>query len=386
MKPTEVDYVFIGTGIAPLLSAFKLRGTAASFFLLNPLPDYFQENLDLNFDPDWPITSASELPLSFEEQARQLEEFFPGSIERQSLGKKESSSSPAFLQKDHLFLSGENSDAWLEVEAAFLKNYDLLKPQQLSHAQALRLFPGVNQKSSLFAGNEVPENDSKAFLFPKTGVLDLVPYRSGIYEFLRENHADQIRTLADPIVFHPGWIQYQTPKGPETIVVKKSVVIFWSPGISTWFQKMLRQQDLKSSPLPKRQLIEDFQIVSKEPIQSSCIGTQDHFSSWLDFHKEGKGSEHSLLRVIRKVKGTALFSEESFLELKHWVTDFLHWDYFRIRAMTARSYSLSGSGAIEDLWKTENYLIQTYYSADGNILRSIGEVNRWLKKEGLTPC
>ena len=353
-----------------------MRSTASSFVLLNPLQDYFQENLDLGFDPDWPF-SASGHPLStFEEQATLLEEFFPGSLSRSAIAKDSSTFSsklsPHFLPKNHLFLKGKDSGVWSEVEAAFVRNYDRLKPQQLTKSQGIRLFPGISRK--LFTELDTAEI-SGAILFPKTGVLDLGPYRNGIYEFLRENHSHQIHTLSGPIQFQNDCVIYNTVDGPETVVVRKNVVIFWSPAISSWFDKMTNQLELSRSPLPERQTLEEYRIVSKELIDSNTIGTHDHFSVWED---------RSLLRVFRKARESAVFSEESFLDLKNWISGFLMWDYFKIRAMNTRSYSLPVNVHAKDRWEMERYSIEAYYSVDGNILRSLSIIQQWLKNEGIT--
>ena len=201
--------------------------------------------------------------------------------------------------------------------------------------------------------------------------------------FLRENHASEIRVGAQPIVIQPEWVQFQTPRGPETIAVRRGAVIFWSPAIAPWVRNLARTLEITPAAQPRRQLFEEYRIVSKETIDAGTIGTRDHFSSWAEFNVDRSPAPASLLRVLRKVPESSPFTEASFLDLKRWITEFLSWDDFKIRGMRSRSAAIPGSGISAERWKSERLRIDVRYACDGPILRSIRDVNRWLAEEGL---
>lgn len=357
MKPKEVDYLFIGSGIAPLLCAFKCRTSESSFFLLNPLNDYFIEDLDLDFDPDWAISSLNNLPLPFEEQKNYLNEFFPGSVHS------------LFHKKDHLYIKGDIERQWNATESSFVKNFNLLKPIQLSETQTSLRIPGLNLKG------ESPHKIST--LFPKSGALEVIPYRNAIYEFLREHHAHQIQTFSLPIKIHPDFIQYKSNDSTHTIKAKK-IIIFWSPGISKWFENTMNVLDLQTTKPFKRIMIEDYKILSRDPIDPSTISTIDHFSSHAYSH-----SKNFLLSIYKKSESNSFFSESSFLEIKSFILEFLKWKTFSIRSLSLKTYSIIGDKPTRESFKIGDSTLEVFHSADGPILRTIEEIKNWLSDETL---
>jgi len=354
------DYVLLGTGLAPLISAQSLIRQGKSVLILNPDWDFFQEDSELPLDPFWPLEQESVKPERWKNsQAEPLLELlrpeFPGPVEVFSLqgdsvsfSKKTDSSAPHVRIRSRLWVVPEDNSTRADaIEQLYVVASDAgIHPQILEGPQVCKNFPG-------YSG--VMNRDVRGVLLPRVCDVDVKRFRVGLLEFLREKkeNLEIVCGVSGLELSKEGLRAYLSTtesSGLKNIEISGGLMVFWTPRMTTWIRKIWKDFDLSSVDLGEGsiQLWEQWNLVSREPVDPSWVAALGDFLVWADFEgAPGRGWDQlTLLKAGSRVKIESFeslnlheswASQETFSSIERFCGQFLNWDKFSIRSLKPRA-------------------------------------------------
>lgn len=370
--PLDSDIAILGTGVAPLVAANHLLIQGKSVLLLNPDLDFFLEDSEFSLDPLLPdIPSAERLARNSPEQALEiLRPDYPGAIEFWSgtgsssgIGNGNTAHAPGFhdpeaphvRQRGRLWLSWQDKDRfwdWDSLENLYVEASDLdLNPQILDDLSAARKFPGFSGQSGNFKGLSIP----------KFYDVDIVRYRNGLLEFVRERLGqEKLVCAASQIEWMPEGIRFHTKGSIQTAKLREGMLVFWTPKLSPWIIHQAKKVEI-TPKLPRGiRIWEQWSLNSRDVPDPNIVGMFSNMAVWADFEgpppllQSDKSSfknpsQSPQLAVLRAGPlialdgihlpegGLSWSSADSLSSLSHLCYGFLKWDRFSIRALRARA-------------------------------------------------
>ncbi|HLE00715.1 MAG TPA: FAD-dependent oxidoreductase [Bdellovibrionota bacterium] len=373
----DSDVVLLGTGLASLVAAKHLEAEGLSVLLLNPDPDFFLEDSELPLDPLGIGLSDGLLPervrLNSPERAlKELRPSFPGAVEFWSGKNSETgfhdSNAPHIRERGRLWIVPNDSSAdktWGELEDLYVRISDFgLNPQIMQGVRAAARFPGFSGRLGEYRGLWVP----------KFCDVDVIRYRNGILEFVRERlgehrvlcGASQIEIVPEGIRFLAGTAQNpelgrsraqgSVAHNAHTAKIGSGLLLFWTPRLSQWVLAQAKRAEVKPF-LPKGLRVwEQWSLVSRDPLEPGVIGTfragSGELTAWAEI--EGIPTESALLpnaplavlragpllgadEMLSPRHGSSWASADSFQALSALCRDFFKWDSWTVRSMRARA-------------------------------------------------
>jgi hypothetical protein len=359
------DVALLGTGAAPLVAASHLMAQGKSVLLLNPDRDFFLEDSELPLDPIWPVSPDKDAAslnvkrtpgrLKRSSPERVLEELrpdFPGAIELWSGAPPgpgfHDQEAPHVRSRSRLWITSNETDRdwpWELIEALYVEASDAgLKPQILEGLQATARFPG--------SGAAQLSEGCRGLLIPKICDVDVVRYRNGLLEFVRERLGPEcVICNASQVELMPGGVRFHAGGAPRTARLSEGMLVFWTPRLSPWvFAQARRLEVAPEAPVGVR-LWEQWSIVSREGLDPGVIGVYRDMAVWADV--EGLPQPESrridrlavlragalvpMDRVNSPEGGRSWGSAQSFEALSELCNRFLRWDRFSVRSMRARA-------------------------------------------------
>ncbi len=343
----EVDYVCIGTGVAPLLAAMSLRQRGYRIAVLNPERDFFLEDSEvpldfLNFE-----NANSDFQRRFENNTiervyRNLSPFFPGALEllktpqfvlppKKGAGFVDESA-PWVRGRHRVWLAFEGTEGAERLEHLYLRALDSgWKPQWLEGLALAKRFPGVSLQG---IDQRMSGKKWVGFQGPVFGDVDVERFRRGIYHFLREHLGELLIHGAHIHRMSQGEVTFQSQgHQPTTLSVQKKCLFFWTPHLVPWIESYF-------GPLPigvaKKQLWEEWDVISREPVHADVVAHFERIRLWS--YGEGLPPETgwNRLKIFRRDKSPDILGAQAFQEIKQVLIDFCGWSRFSVRSFKAR--------------------------------------------------
>jgi hypothetical protein len=352
MKPA-VDFLLIGTGVAPLLAAQKLVQRGDSVAILNPDSDFFLENSELPLDllsfettdPDLNRRFSNNLP---EQMYRDLSPGFPGAIE---IAKEEDSvrieaeyrveTAPFIRSRRRMWVAPGAGGSRDRLESLYLRALDLgWKPQWLEGLAMARRFPGFSARNA-----ESRELEGwVGFLGPKLGDVDVARYRTGLLEFVRERLGrENIVTSAHILGGEAGGYRYQGRQGqPSALSVNRAVLHFWTPKLERRIKLDLERHHPRAMKgfldSARSQFWEEWDLLSRDPVNPFVVAHLESLRVWS--YGEGLPPEKgwSRIKVMRRELSSRIASESSLSDIERLVLRFMGWERFTVRGVTPRTF------------------------------------------------
>ena len=352
----DSDVVLLGTGVAPLIAANHLLTQGKSVLLLNPDLDFFLEDSELSLDPLQGAALKTEriLRSTPQQSLSVLRPDFPGPLEfwtsqHQHKGGFHDPSAPHLRERDRIWICASDSsskDYWNALENLYVEAEDSdLKPQILEGYAALRKFPGISSQGG-------QAGDFRALLIPKLCDIDLMRYRIGLMEFIRERLGSKnVICAVNDLDATPDGIRFRVRKNLHNVRVGIGILVFWTPRLNNWIAHQSRIFE-KTPPAPLGiRLWEEWSVISRTPPYAQAIGNYNDLSVWADYEgpPESEKNQRFRLSVLRSGqlitkthenqfdKGTNWASAPSFYSLANLTQDFLKWGHTTIRGMKPRA-------------------------------------------------
>jgi hypothetical protein len=348
----DSDMVLIGTGLAPLVAAQILLRQGKSVLLLNPEYDFFGENSEFGFDPLLPwsgkVAAAKIRDSEGDSVLSEIQPEFPGAIEvwPGSRGGFRDSLAPFVRMRNRLLIGRGEDESWTDREEVALHAMEKgAKAQSLEGFAALKGFPGISV-------TQVSDPDRfRGLLVPKLADVDVVRFRNGVREFVRERlGSERLVVGASPIEFTAEGVRFRNQGKPVNVRVNEGVLTFWTPKLTSWILALSSQFEVKPT-LPRGiRLWEEWSLLSKDPVDPSTIGMIDDLVVWAEGEGDPIETDGKRLGVLRpgpfypissmseaiRVRETDVASADSFERISELCDEFLHWDRFTIRSLKVR--------------------------------------------------
>jgi hypothetical protein len=348
MPLLDSDVAILGTGLAPLVAANHLLNQGKSVLLLNPDLDFFLEDSELPLDPLLkqkltPKRLANSLP---DQALSILRPEFPGAIEFWSRNSDitgyHDPHAPHVRQRGRLWISSTDSKQlwdWEELEDLYVEASDAdLNPQILDGLAAARRFPGFASHFDNFRG----------LYIPKLCDVDIVRYRNGLLEYIRERLGpERLLCAVNSVERMPEAVRFHSRGTLNTARLKEGMLVFWTPRLSSWILNQSKKAEIHPK-LPKGVRVwEEWFLNSREVLDPNTVGMFGDMAVWAAF--EGTPASQKTLAVLRagplvtldEVQlpqgGLSWASTDSFGALSSLCHGFLKWDRFSIRSMKARA-------------------------------------------------
>jgi hypothetical protein len=398
------DIVIIGTGLAALIAARRLLEEGYSPLILNPDPDFFQEESELAFQPlTWaraPVT-ARQIELQRADQVvNELRPHFPGPLElwRDTPGREAArdARAPFVRARQWVWLSeglapGTGSSdrggaSLAEMENLFVESSDRgLTAQWLDGLLALRRFPGF----SLAGGSERRGflEHIQAVSISDLGDVDIEVYRTGLLEFLRERlGAEKVVVGAGPIELLDEGLRYFEKGTPRIVAPDGGVFVFCTPRLIRWLaslQNRLPTLDLKPAGY---EVWERWSILSREAIDPSMVGVFGDSIVWGEAYPGGSRREN-LLGVLRYVgkfpseqaAAVRWFDGESFSRPQELTRGLLGWEGLTLRSARAHLHLAWDDDRVRSAtWGKRKLPFHLVPYADGAAASIAGQVRKAL--------
>ena len=349
----KVDYLLIGTGVAPLLAAQRLANRGDSVAILNPDHDFFLENSELPLDLLSFETTNADISLRFsnnlpEKIYRDLIPEFPGAIE---LWKEEDQSkndrafqvesAPWIRFRHRLWVAPVRSKSADRLENLYLRSLDLgWKPKWLEGVSLAKRFPGFSSKNS-----EIRDVEKwVGFLGPRFGDIDVGRYRTGLLEYVRERLGrENIMTSAHILNTDSKGVRFQLATGlPATLEVGRAVLHFWTPKM----ERNLRQNLEKHQPRllgsfdqsVTKQPWEEWDILSRDPVAANVVAHLESIRVWSHGDGEPPHDGWNRIKLMRRAQADSFLGEQSFQDLSKVLFRFLGWERCTVRGMSPRVF------------------------------------------------
>lgn len=350
--PFDSDVALLGTGVAPLIAANHLLSQGKSVLVLNPDLDFFLEDSELPLDPllHGQLSPERILRSTPSQALALLRPDFPGAIEFWTANNQKAGyhdpTAPHIRERDRLWISPFEQDSdleWSALENLFVEAADSgLNPQILEGFSAGRRFPGTASSASNMRG----------LLLPKLCDIDIMRYRIGLMEFVRERLGqEKVVCAVNQVDWMPGGIRFRAGKSLNTARLKKGMLVFWTPRLSNWILNQCHAFEV-TPPSPKGiRIWEEWSLISRDPPNPQVIGNFSDMTVWADYEGppasgQRQSSQLSVLRAGTLTSpnsqplpegGLNWASSESFNSLNRLCQGFLKWEHTTIRGMKARA-------------------------------------------------
>jgi hypothetical protein len=358
------DVALLGTGVASLVAASHLMAQGKSVLLLNPDWDFFLEDSELPLDPIWPVSPDKDVAslnvkrtpgrLKRSSPERVLEALrpdFPGAIELWSGQSRGTGyhdlAAPHVRSRSRLWITSSERDRdwpWELLEELYVEASDAgLKPQMLEGLLAATKFPGLAK----------PFGDCRGLLLPKICDVDVVRYRNGLLEFVRERLGpERVVCAASQIELMPGGIRFHANGVPRTARLNDGILVFWTPRMSPWVLAQAKKAEVEPERPAGVRLWEQWSLASRERLDPSVIGVFRDMAVWAEVEgqpplpEEGHIDSLAVLRAGALVpmdklnapeSGQSWASAGSFGAVSELCHHFLKWDRFSVRSMKPRA-------------------------------------------------
>lgn len=347
----RVDYILIGTGVAPLIAAQRIAARGETAVILNPDSDFFLENSELPLDllhletsnPDLSKRFSNNLP---EQVYRDLIPEFPGALEMAAAESDHRKadfhveSAPWIRSRHRLWVAFERNKSRERVENLYLRMLDLgWKPKWLEGISLAKRFPGFSARNLESRDLE----NAVGFEGPRFGDIDVARYRTGLLEFVREKLGrDQIFTSAHILDIDTKGVRFQGSSGlPLNIEISKSIIYFWTPRM----ERLLRQNLESYSPRSlaqfesyvTRQAWEEWDLLSRDPVNPFVVAHLDSVRVW----SYGEGlpplGGWSRMKVMRREQSEDMVGEASFQDISKLAYQFMGWERLTVRSINPRT-------------------------------------------------
>lgn len=348
----KVDYLLVGTGVAPLLAAQRLTGRGETVAIINPDADFFLEkselpldllsfestNTDLvqRFSNNDPVTVYKDLIPEFPgalEMSREEGEHLPSEFQVQS--------APWIRFRHRLWIAPTRSKGLDKIESLYLQSLDLgFKPKWLEGVSLAKRFPG-------FSARRLEERDVDSwagFLGPRFGDIDVVRYRTGMLEFVREKLGrEKILTSTHVVDITKRGVMVQGPHGPPALIeVDHAVLQFWTPKMERPLRQGLEKHAVRLlsefDEAVKRELWEEWDLISRDPVNPFVVAHFESMRVWSFGEGPPPAGGYSRIKIMRKESSTSLLGNQSFQEVFKLVFGFMGWERFTVRSMSPRVF------------------------------------------------
>ena len=239
---------------------------------------------------------------------------------------------PHVRSRSRLWVSQNERDrdySWDLMDELYVEASDAgLNPQILEGMQVSARFPGVS----------TPSEGSRGLLIPKICDVDVVRYRNGLLEFLRERlDAEQLLCGVSQMDLVPDGVKFHQGAQSRNARINEGVLIFWTPQLSSWIVGQARKRDVSLSFPTCARLWEQWSLVSRDRLDPSVVGVFRDMAVWADGEGE-PSSDSKTLAVLRAVDtGQGLSSSSSLGSLSELCHNYMKWDRFSIRSMKTRA-------------------------------------------------
>ncbi len=378
----DSDVAILGTGVAPLVAANHLLLQGKSVLLLNPDGDFFLEDSELSLDP---LLQAVPKPESiYQNTPKQvlttLRPDFPGAIEfwapHSELEGYHDPTAPHVRQRGRLWISSLEKDQfwnWEKLEDLYVGASDAgLNPQILEGIAATRRFPGLSSHTGNYRG----------LYIPKLYDVDIVRYRNGLLEFVRERiDPERVICAVNQVERMPEGIRFYSKGTLNTAKLKEGMLVYWTPRMTPWVINQAKRAEVPPQLPQGIRLWEQWYLNSRESLDPNTVGMFGDMAVWADY--EGPPLSHTnrltVLRAgplmpiheINPPQGDLSWaSADSFNALSILCHDFLKWDKFSVRSLRARAMFEWKSEESWLLSKT-NPLIRVIPACDGPLVHVV---------------
>jgi len=348
----KVDYLLVGTGIAPLLAAQRLTQRGDSVVIINPDPDFFLENSELPLDLLSFETTNTDLNQRFQNNLpetvyKDLIPEFPGALEmsreenESSIQEYQVESAPWIRFRHRLWIAPPRSKSQDKMESLYLRALDLgWKPKWLEGVSLAKRFPG-------FAARHLEERDVEGwsgFLGPRFGDVDVGRYRTGLLEYVREKLGrEKILTNTHLIDASLKGARVQGQSGPPSFIeVNRAILQFWTPKLERVFRQCLEKHAPRMVSVfdqaVVRQLWEEWDLLSRDPVSSHVVAHFESMRMWSFGEGPPPLGGYSRIKLMRRESSSALLGDQSFQEVFKLVFGFMGWERFTVRSMAPRIF------------------------------------------------
>lgn len=368
MASTPTDIVLVGTGIAPLVAAMPLIAQGISVQILNPLKDFFLEDLELAVEPFWdgPEKLVETFKINEWKRAQQvLSQALPGALEIWRPGQGEPLR--RYLPGDAPFLR-EVSAIWTlpppRREPGLLSAEDILVAAEAAGLHGAELmefsipyrFPGMSPRVS---------RGGSALMIHGLSSIDVKPYRNRLLEFVRERLGEEnVRLGADRLELKSGEIHFDASNGRQSLKYNGVCVLFRSPRLDPLLKK------IGVLPTVADRIWEDWTWVSRDPITPEAIGHIGNACIFAGIEGEPDRSNLHELKVWKPIASGNVrdaFSQSTIKELLSLAGDTLGWESVNLRAGRVRNIPSLQPVAFEKL--TEALWIE--HRASGSLVEVV---------------
>lgn len=407
------DVALLGTGAAPLVAASYLMAQGKSVLLLNPDRDFFLEDSELPLDPIWPVSpdkdaaslnvkrTPGRLKRSTPEKVlEELRPDFPGAIELWAGSPPgpgfHDALAPHVRSRARLWITSNESDRewpWELIEELYVEASDAgLKPQILEGVQASARFPGFSKMS----------DGCRGLLIPKICDVDVVRYRNGLLEFVRERLGPEgVLCDASQVEPMPGGVRFHAGGSPRTARLAEGMLVFWTPRLSPWIAAQAKKAEVRYDAPSGVRLWEQWSIVSRDSLDPGVIGVYRDMAVWAEVEGLPQPAVKPVdcLAVLRAgslvptdqmispdFSGQSWASKQSFDALEELCHHFLKWDRFSVRSIKPRAIFEWENRAPWELGRGENdYQVLIVPACDGPLTEVARHARQACSRLGTSP-
>ncbi len=396
MRP-DSEFVLLGTGLAPLVTAAELLAAGRRVVLINPEPDFFAEDSEFPLDPlvaadvvSDPAAALRRLVRSSPERALSvLRPGFPGAVESWPTephatgagGLRRDPTAPHVRARSRLWLRPARAVDWPSFEDFYLSSLDAgLKPQLAEGLAAVRRFPGASGRSGLGA-----QTEARGLLVPRLADVDVNRYRYGLLEFVRERLGPEgLLCGATQIGFIPDGVRFHFEGRARTVQIRDSALVFWTPRLTTWVLGQAKRFEVPQLLPPGIRFWDQWTLRSREALDPATVGVFEEMTVWGELEGAPDAAGTDLLTVLRPGGGVApgswsqgllappIASGESIQSLSRICGDLLAWNGFSVRAHRARMVfdweSWSSQGPQDRILSEASPRIELLGGADGALV------------------
>lgn len=388
-----VDYVLVGTGVAPLFAAQRILNRGERVAVLNPDTDFFLEGSELPLDllhfKAMDANMQSRFANNLSEQIyRDLIQEYPGALEIwkpeiSEIGSSQKnfqvSSAPWIRQRNRVWVAPSGSESASKVESLYLQALEMnWKPKWLEGVSLAKRFPG-------FSTHKLTGRISEkwiGFVGPRLGDVDVERYREGLLEVVQErlvHHSETklLLTQASVLEVDQRGVRYQLPTGsPQNIEVVKKVIFFWTPKL----EKMIKGLLEKNAPRLfagldqtfSKKYWEEWEILSRENLDPSVVGHYESIRIWASGEGAPTSEGWKTLKILRRVADTDRFNSQSFKEVSSIILQFLGWSHYTVRNLKTRVFYR---------WKDESLLQWSTGRSQVLVMRSCDGPLHWIAQQ-----
>lgn len=356
---TSADMILIGNGIAPLIAARRLLDQGYRPVLVNPDPDFFEEDSELPFELLDPQTDGALLSQErFDEAAEILQNAYPRALEiddgKASQGFKDALA-PHVRSRARILVA--QNEKLGEIENLYLRALDAgLKPQLFEGIQALGKCPGLGRLDRF-------DKNWLGVWLPRMIDLDLKRYRNGFLDFVQDKlGAERVIRGASGLKLTKQGVSFQFRGRPFHIATQETMV-FWSARLARFSEEWFK---------PNRATVlnlDHWILASPETIDPGTVGIVDDTYFWAEFEGPSQKSPQ-LLSVVKIGSPPEVASRPSMESVTRFVHDFMMWDHFSVRRYQSIKIHRRIAPGMETV-KQGSHSAHLVWSQGGNLVSTV---------------